>query len=202
MAAYYKQGPPVMVVSSSNNQAVTNAIDSFGQVFKASENLFERRWLPEIESYGLYMASPFRLNGEAGKELKKKYHVVDPRGSEFPSKINTQEYVERAKPYFLKLFNSYFEQAESDIGKAESYIHKKLVAEIAKIQEPIKEYIEIEKLISELTAIFLPLNNESLSEAKERWLKEKDKKIGQYNMEINCSKEVIEINQGRKQQFG
>ncbi|WP_419779264.1 AAA domain-containing protein [Maridesulfovibrio sp.] len=51
--------PPVIVATSSNNQAVTNVIRDFGTVLsKDSENILERRWLPdEVKSLGSYALS-------------------------------------------------------------------------------------------------------------------------------------------------
>jgi hypothetical protein len=47
--------PPVIVVASTNNQAVTNVIKSFGE-FTGDSNLGSR-WLPEVKSFGLYCVS-------------------------------------------------------------------------------------------------------------------------------------------------
>src|SRR5690606_13932875 len=46
-AAYEKTEPPIIVVASTNNQAVTNVIDSFGRV-KELSNPLEGRWLPDV----------------------------------------------------------------------------------------------------------------------------------------------------------
>jgi hypothetical protein len=61
--------PPVIVATSSNNQAVTNVIRDFGAVLKAeSANPLEVRWLPAgVDSLGAYAVSDARQK-ELGKE--------------------------------------------------------------------------------------------------------------------------------------
>ncbi|NYT66128.1 phospholipase [Alcaligenaceae bacterium] len=49
--------PPVIVASSTNNQAVTNIIDAFGKDFSAGAGVFSGRWLPDISSFGAYFPS-------------------------------------------------------------------------------------------------------------------------------------------------
>lgn len=56
-AALEGEAPPVIVAASSNNQAVTNIIDAFGKDFAAGEGVFAGRWLPDVESYGMFLAS-------------------------------------------------------------------------------------------------------------------------------------------------
>src|SRR5690606_23914049 len=48
--------PAVIVACSSNNQAVTNIIDSFASVKKKQGGLYER-WLPDLAGFGLYLPS-------------------------------------------------------------------------------------------------------------------------------------------------
>lgn len=54
--------PPVIVATSSNNQAVTNVIRDFGEVLKLeSDNPLEMRWLPEgVGSLGTYAVAEAR----------------------------------------------------------------------------------------------------------------------------------------------
>lgn len=48
--------PRIIVACSTNNQAVTNIIDSFRNV-KARQGILYKRWIPEITSFGLYLPS-------------------------------------------------------------------------------------------------------------------------------------------------
>src|SRR5690606_35027756 len=50
------EAPAVILACSSNNQAVTNIIDSFASVKKKQGTLYER-WLPGLTGFGLYLPS-------------------------------------------------------------------------------------------------------------------------------------------------
>src|SRR5262249_26660510 len=52
--------PPILLVSSTNNQAVTNVIESFsrgGLDEESGGSLLAGRWLPGLGGYGLYCVS-------------------------------------------------------------------------------------------------------------------------------------------------
>ncbi len=60
--------PLLMVGCSTNNQAITNILDSMGGQ-ENSENQFACRWIPDVSSFGLYMT--------AGKDKdENKYQIV------------------------------------------------------------------------------------------------------------------------------
>lgn len=65
--------PPVIAVTSTNNQAVTNVIDSFAKVEPPAhrqDDPLEGRWLPGVKSFALYLPA-------ASKEVDEgKYHVA------------------------------------------------------------------------------------------------------------------------------
>ncbi len=83
--------PPVIVATSTNNQAVTNVIDAFGKDFATGSGPFSGRWLPKIKSFGAYF--PARKMEE---EAAKKYQT-----REFFSSLETPKYVEEARKAFL-----------------------------------------------------------------------------------------------------
>lgn len=62
-AAIAKEEPPIMVVASTNNQAVTNALDTM--MGQAKESALDNRWIPGWTSYGLYLASMSRQDEAA-----------------------------------------------------------------------------------------------------------------------------------------
>jgi hypothetical protein len=56
LSAIERDRPRIIVACSTNNQAVTNIIDSFRNV-KARQGILYKRWIPEITSFGLYLPS-------------------------------------------------------------------------------------------------------------------------------------------------
>ena len=171
-AAYKGKNPPVMVVSSSNNQAITNAIDSFERVFKPKDDLFTKRWLPDIKSYGLYMLSNSKLEGEKGKEIKEKYHYVDFHNNGFPTQVEEEMYVKKAEAYFSKKFSEYYGRPLNSINDAVLSLHNEIKIKVDKIQTLIKDGNELKKTYRNLRKKFKAINDELLDQAQERWVKE------------------------------
>ncbi|PIP00863.1 AAA domain-containing protein [Pleomorphomonas carboxyditropha] len=91
-SALEQDNPPVIVAASTNNQAVTNIIDAFGKDFGRGEGPFAGRWLPDIKSFGLFLAAASR---EA--EASAKYQT-----ERFFHKLETPEYVSRAGAAYLE----------------------------------------------------------------------------------------------------
>ncbi|WMW64219.1 AAA domain-containing protein [Nitratidesulfovibrio liaohensis] len=100
--------PPVIVATSSNNQAVTNVIRDFGGVLKAeSANPLEVRWLPAgVDSLGAYAVSDAKqkeLDKEGNPFLSMALAWVG-GGYElkgFFERVETPEYVEQALSDYL-----------------------------------------------------------------------------------------------------
>jgi hypothetical protein len=97
--------PPIVVVASTNNQAVTNVIDSFGRVKIANRprdpfvECLVGRWLPDdaLTSFALYCPSKEReKDGRA-----RGFLMTDPKGEGFPNRIQDRAYVTKAHTFFL-----------------------------------------------------------------------------------------------------
>ena len=90
-AALAGAAPPIIVASSTNNQAVTNIIEAFGKDFAQGSGPLAGRWLPDIKSFGAYF--PSRANKQAASAL---YQTQD-----FFAQIETEEYLQKALPLYL-----------------------------------------------------------------------------------------------------
>lgn len=93
--------PPVIVATSTNNQAVTNIIDAFQREISHGMGPMSGRWISDIDSYGLYLASKARQQQNGSKylvlddlEALEKTERIDQARSEF---------LERAKQAFPDL---------------------------------------------------------------------------------------------------
>lgn len=91
-AALEDKLPPVIVAASTNNQAVTNVIDSFGKVADIEGDVYSGRWLPEITSYGCYYPAESRI-----KESRENGYQIE----EMWEKLETQEYFDKASKSYL-----------------------------------------------------------------------------------------------------
>ena len=125
-AALRGDEPPVIVAASSNNQAVTNIIDAFGKDFGKGEGPFAGRWLPEVESFGMFLASHSRR-----LEAAKRYQT-----EEFQAERETVAYVQRAKDAYLRAAGAAFpELASPDLASVVAALQKRLVGEAEKLAQ-------------------------------------------------------------------
>ncbi len=83
---------PIIVAASTNNQAVTNIIDAFGKDFATGDGPFAGRWLPDIESFGIFLPSHSRK-----LEAARKYQTED-----FQTACESVEYFTQAKEKYLE----------------------------------------------------------------------------------------------------
>ncbi|AZE67423.1 AAA domain-containing protein [Pseudomonas synxantha] len=83
--------PPVIVASSTNNQAVTNIIKAFGKDFAAGTGPFAGRWLPDINSFGAYFP---KASAEA--EMARTYQTKS-----FFLELESHAYLDRAQQAYL-----------------------------------------------------------------------------------------------------
>lgn len=91
---------PVIHVTSTNNQAVTNVLDSFEAVASAAAEPLEERWLPGVTSYGLYLPSQ-----RAGARANKRGYQVAFPGSPwggFPDHLVHREDFQEARAFYLE----------------------------------------------------------------------------------------------------
>lgn len=90
--------PPVIVASSTNNQAVTNILDAFATDFASGSGPFAGRWLPNIKSFGAYFPSKF-----ADPESTRKYQCQS-----FFTGTESAGYLEQAKDEWLSKASTAF----------------------------------------------------------------------------------------------
>lgn len=64
-AALNEDRAPIIVATSTNNQAVTNIIDSFGQINPIGIKNLECRWITGVNSFSLYFPSTQKMNNES-----------------------------------------------------------------------------------------------------------------------------------------
>lgn len=102
--------PPIIVATSSNNQAVTNVIRDFAAILKPeSPNLLERRWLPgNIDSLGTYYLS----SSKAGQTSEYLTACHEWNGSHsalegFFSKLESENYATEAYQSILATYEEF-----------------------------------------------------------------------------------------------
>ena len=120
--AIAKEKPPIIVASSTNNQAVTNIIDSFGNIKKVGLSNLEDRWIEGVNSFATYFPSASKI-----KEAKSKGHQYTTQmGEFFVSDIEDKENIEKSKVKLIENCSEYFGNEFKDIASCQSKLHQEL----------------------------------------------------------------------------
>jgi hypothetical protein len=125
-AALKGEDAPVIVAASTNNQAVTNIIDAFGKDFARGEGPFAGRWLPDINSFGIFLPSHSRK-----LEAAKKYQTED-----FQTACESVEYFSGAKDAYLQTAQEAFPSlSETSVKSVVDALQKEMAHEAEKLSE-------------------------------------------------------------------
>jgi superfamily I DNA and/or RNA helicase len=121
--ALKKQKAPLIVASSTNNQAVTNIIASFGNIKAVGISNLEERWIEGVSSFATYFPSGAKINDAKSKG----YQYTNQKGEFFVSDIEDKENIEKSKAKLLESCNKYFGSRYNDIADCQNKLHEELV---------------------------------------------------------------------------
>jgi hypothetical protein len=126
--------PPIIVAASNNNQAVTNILESFSRIDERGvDSLIQGRWIPDIQTYGLYFCSQTKVNS------KPTYRFLGPNNEGLLYDIQTRDYVETARIFFLKKANEWkSNQLFKAINDVRIYLHKVMITTHNEISDGFK----------------------------------------------------------------
>ncbi|MEW5596906.1 AAA domain-containing protein [Peribacillus frigoritolerans] len=165
--ALKKEKAPLIVASSTNNQAVTNIIESFGKIDKQwiSSNL-EHRWVGGVDSFATYFPS----SSKETEAKKKGIQYTNPRGENFFSNVESEENIKFSKEKMFKECNAYFDTDFKELKQCEKIIYERL-SELEVIRnELLKVFHEYENINSDgksMDDFLVHLKNE-----KRKWEKQ------------------------------
>lgn len=143
------ENPFVALTCSTNNQAVTNLIDSLGKALQQnSPDPLSSRWIPQAHSLGLFFPS------DKVKERipKGKYLLAARKGGVFPDEIEDSEAREKTEHYFFECFSRYYGASIDDPTKIINILHSQLKVQFdrfTKIVETATRLIEISNKLQE-----------------------------------------------------
>ncbi|MCP4605260.1 MAG: hypothetical protein GY847_32875 [Proteobacteria bacterium] len=156
--------PPVIFAASTNNQAVTNIIDSFGDIAPPPHRTADpktRRWIPGVNSFGIYLPS-----GTAGKRTsQEKYQIATiPNYGKpltgFPADLLAAEKMEEATSSFLTFAGACF--GEEHAGDVDS-VKEKVTEELDRLEVALDDVITELESLETVRAKFAP---QTLDEAQ------------------------------------
>lgn len=102
--AINEEKAPLIVASSTNNQAVTNIIASFGNIKKMGISNLEERWIEGVNSFAAYFPSA----SKAKEARSKGYQYTNHKGEFFVSDIEDRDNVEKSKIKLIASCSEYF----------------------------------------------------------------------------------------------
>lgn len=144
-AALISKGmPAIIVVSSSNNQAVTNVLDSFQP--KGKDAAGHERWIPSLNSFGLYLPSQDAI--KKGRATNTTYfHTKKPESLLSFLDVNFRR---KAKEFFLQKATNYFGEEINQLSVVESRLQQQL----RDVDHDLKMLVDTACLAVQLTQVF------------------------------------------------
>jgi len=176
--AIEQKKPPLIVATSTNNQAVTNIIESFGKIKIQGLGNLEERWINNVDSFAVYFPS----KSKEGEADKKGYQYTNQRGEHFISYVESKDNILASKNKMLTSCNEYFRKKLMNIDQCKSLLHERLLKvnllriEILKIASKIDKLnlngISIESYLKSIEFDMSMLKKEKNMKAKrvEEWL--------------------------------
>jgi hypothetical protein len=115
--------PQITMASSTNNQAITNIIDSFKQ--PQTDASLENRWLPQVNSFALYLVSNTAERVASAKANQWLYHTTY-QGESSLSQLENHDYLRSAKAGFLNNFQAATGKKNMTLDKARDYLQSQV----------------------------------------------------------------------------
>ena len=140
-AAMQGNEPPLLLVSSTNNQAVTNVLDSFNRVDHRDFGVLGERWIEAPESLGVFIASHQRSES-ARKEGYLTPEAIEEHENSVDISEQEQTYIGKAAKCIPGV------RADDDVG-----------AVTVAIQEMMKDVLQTIRLVGRLEDDFKGLKN-------------------------------------------
>ncbi|MBS1489082.1 MAG: AAA family ATPase [Bacteroidetes bacterium] len=153
------EAPRIIVACSTNNQAVTNIIDSFYNVKTKSGHLYER-WIPDISSFALYLPS-------RKKNVAPKYHYYKGLDDGIRTKIETPDFLDEAKKFYSEKFKAHSGESNS-VRETVNYLRDELLRRKDRLVKGVdlwKRFKEVRSFDKQLTASESILSNGEVNQA-------------------------------------
>jgi energy-coupling factor transporter ATP-binding protein EcfA2 len=122
-SAIKEEKAPVIVASSTNNQAVTNIIDSFGSILPKGIKNLEMRWIEGINSFATYFPSSTKKD----ESVKKGYQCTSNRCNLFAEDIDSSENIVKSEEKMLFNASKYFSREIKDISECKKILHDEII---------------------------------------------------------------------------
>lgn len=136
--------PPLILASSTNNQAITNILNGFS--LPKESDLLTSRWLPNASSLGLYMSGKEK-NGYLMYDLGERNRTM----GFFADYENTP--VEELEKTFLEKAAAYLDSEPQDTARIKDLLRKRIILLHEKIRGVLGDLDFSRKLANQLTQL-------------------------------------------------
>lgn len=85
--AIKREKAPIIVATSTNNQAVTNIIESFGKINPIGIKNLEKRWITGVHSFAVYFPS----KGKEAEAKRNNYQYTNVAGEAFVEEVEAED---------------------------------------------------------------------------------------------------------------
>lgn len=121
--AILEEKAPLIVATSTNNQAVTNIIASFGNIKKVMDSNLEERWVEGIHSFASYFPSEKKVK----EAIKLGYQCTNYKGEYFLSDIESETNFNNSKIKLIENCSEFFHTSFKDVEECRIALHQELV---------------------------------------------------------------------------
>lgn len=147
---------PIIVATSTNNQAVTNIIESFAKINSIGIKNLERRWITGVNSFSVY----FPANSKIKEAEDKGYQYTSVKGIGFADKVESEENRQSAEALFYNEYHQYFDENKSSLELCKQRIHSELRRLDEQRTACIEKLEEVKSIVGEETCEEYILNLE------------------------------------------
>ncbi|WP_371017689.1 AAA domain-containing protein [Pseudalkalibacillus sp. JSM 102089] len=141
--ALKKEKAPLIVASSTNNQAVTNIIESFGEIKRQwKEHNLEKRWITGVDSFAVYFPS----KSKEKEALSKNFHYTNAKGENFFTNVESEENLQSSYENMINECSEFFQTKFTTVQQCKNAIHDQLLH----LNQVQKMFIELYKEYEEL----------------------------------------------------
>ena len=142
--ALVEDPPPVIVATSTNNQAVTNVIDSFAKIPNIGlDDLLEQRWIEGVNSLAAYFPSTQAMD----KNKDKSYFCTTEVGGFSFAELENEQNEQKALGFFLEKASDYFHRTFKKWDEVAAALHEKLEHCVQSKKQILDSLNEVQKIM-------------------------------------------------------
>lgn len=165
-AALEAKKAPIIVATSTNNQAVTNIIESFAKINPIGIKNLESRWITGVNSFSVYFPAKNKI-----KEAEEKgYQYTSVNGGGVVDEVEAEENRQSAEKLFRSEYYKYFAGNQDSLEGCKQRIYKKLKELDEQRVNCIERLEEVKSIIGDETCLEYILNLERKVENVEQEL--------------------------------